>query len=56
MYEIDPSRTDLVEEFRNNPGGPNRPEVDVSPLSTILLLGLGLKRIAPVITILKAAP
>jgi len=22
MYEIDPSRTDLVEEFRNNPGGP----------------------------------
>ena len=22
MYEIDPSRTDLVEEFNDNPGGP----------------------------------
>ena len=22
MYEIDPSRTDLVDEFRRNPGGP----------------------------------
>jgi hypothetical protein len=27
MYEIDPTRTDLVEEFRNNPGGPFSPEL-----------------------------
>ncbi len=27
MYEIDPLRTDLVEEFRNNPGGPYSPEL-----------------------------
>ncbi|MEE9205984.1 MAG: hypothetical protein V3U50_03270 [Acidimicrobiia bacterium] len=27
MYEIDPSRTDLVEEFRRNPGGPYSPEL-----------------------------
>ena len=27
MYEIDPSRTDLVEEFRNKPGGPHSPEL-----------------------------
>ena len=27
MYEIDPSRTDLVEEFRNNPDGPYSPEL-----------------------------
>jgi hypothetical protein len=27
MYEIYPSRTDLVEEFRNNPGGPYSPEL-----------------------------
>jgi len=27
MYEIDPTRTDLVEEFRNNPGGPYSPEL-----------------------------
>ena len=27
MYEIDPSRTDLVEEFRNNPSGPYSPEL-----------------------------
>ena len=27
MYEIDPSRTDLAEEFRNNPGGPYSPEL-----------------------------
>ncbi len=27
MYEIDPSRTDLVEEFRNNPNGPHSPEL-----------------------------
>ena len=27
MYEIDPSRTDLVEEFRNNPAGPYSPEL-----------------------------
>ncbi len=27
MYEIDPSRRDLVEEFRNNPGGPYSPEL-----------------------------
>ena len=25
MYEIDPSRTDLVEEFDANPGGPYSP-------------------------------
>ena len=29
MYEIDPSRTDLVEEFRNNPDGPHSPELDL---------------------------
>lgn len=28
MYEIDPSRMDLVEEFRNNPGGPYSTELD----------------------------
>ncbi len=27
MYEIDPSRTDLAEEFRNNPGGPHSAEL-----------------------------
>ncbi len=27
MYEIDPSRKDLVEEFRGNPGGPYSPEL-----------------------------
>lgn len=27
MYEIDPSRTDLVAEFRKNPGGPHSPEL-----------------------------
>ena len=27
MYEIDPSRVDLAEEFRNNPGGPHSPEL-----------------------------
>jgi len=27
MYEIDPSRTDLAEEFRNNPDGPYSPEL-----------------------------
>lgn len=27
MYEIDPSRTDLVDEFRANPGGPHSPEL-----------------------------
>ncbi len=27
MYEIDPSRTDLVEEFERNPGGPYSPEL-----------------------------
>jgi len=27
MYQIDPSRTDLVEEFRRNPGGPYSPEL-----------------------------
>ena len=27
MYHIDPSRTDLVEEFRENPGGPYSPEL-----------------------------
>ena len=27
MYEIDPSRTDLVEEFRDNPDGPHSPEL-----------------------------
>jgi hypothetical protein len=27
MYEIDPTRTDLVDEFRANPGGPHSPEL-----------------------------
>lgn len=27
MYEIDPSRTDLAEEFKQNPGGPYSPEL-----------------------------
>jgi hypothetical protein len=27
MYKIDPSRSDLVEEFRNNPGGPYSSEL-----------------------------
>lgn len=27
MYEIDTSRTDLVEEFRANPDGPHSPEL-----------------------------
>ncbi len=27
MYEIDPSRTDLVSEFRKNPGGPYSSEL-----------------------------
>ncbi len=27
MYEIDPSRRDLVEEYRQNPGGPYGPEL-----------------------------
>ena len=27
MYEIDPARTDLVEEYRQNPGGPYSPEL-----------------------------
>ena len=27
MYEIDPSRTDLADEFRNNPDGPYSPEL-----------------------------
>jgi hypothetical protein len=27
MYEIDPSRTDLVAEFRNNPKGPHSAEL-----------------------------
>jgi hypothetical protein len=27
MYEIDPSRTDLADEFRDNPGGPHSPEL-----------------------------
>ena len=27
MYEIDPSRRDLVDEFRRNPGGPYSPEL-----------------------------
>ncbi len=27
MYEIDPSRTDLVAEFRKNPGGPYSSEL-----------------------------
>ena len=29
MYEIDPSRTDLAEEFRRNPGGPHSPELSL---------------------------
>ena len=27
MYEIDPTRTDLIEEFDQNPGGPHSPEL-----------------------------
>lgn len=27
MYEIDPTRMDLVDEFRNNPAGPYSPEL-----------------------------
>jgi hypothetical protein len=27
MYEVDPDRTDLVEEFRRNPFGPYGPEL-----------------------------
>lgn len=27
MYEIDPTRTDLIEEFDRNPGGPYSPEL-----------------------------
>lgn len=27
MYQIDPSRTDLVEEFMRTPGGPHSPEL-----------------------------
>ena len=27
MYQIDPSRMDLVEEFRSNPDGPYSPEL-----------------------------
>ena len=27
MYEIDPTRTDLIEEFDQNPGGPYSPEL-----------------------------
>ncbi len=29
MYQIDPSRTDLVEEFRNNLYGPYSPELNL---------------------------
>lgn len=29
MYEIDPDRTDLVEEFRENPGGPYSLELEL---------------------------
>lgn len=27
MYRIDPSRTDLAEEYKQNPGGPYSPEL-----------------------------
>lgn len=27
MYEIDPNRTDLIEEFHRNPGGPHSAEL-----------------------------
>ena len=27
MHEIDPSRRDLIDEFRRNPGGPHSPEL-----------------------------
>ncbi len=27
MYEIDPARTDLAEEYKQNPGGPYSPEL-----------------------------
>ena len=30
MYEIDPTRTDLIEEFDNNPGGPHSPELTLA--------------------------
>ncbi len=29
MYEIDPRRDDLIEEFRRNPFGPHSPELDL---------------------------
>ncbi len=29
MFEIDPTRTDLAEEFRNNPHGPYSPELSL---------------------------
>ena len=29
MYEIDPTRTDLIEEFDSNPGGPYGPELSL---------------------------
>jgi hypothetical protein len=31
MCEIDPSRVDLAEEFKNNPGGPYSPELTQLP-------------------------
>ena len=31
MYEIDPTRTDLIEEFDQNPGGPYSPELTSTP-------------------------
>ena len=30
MYEIDPTRTDLIEEFDKNPGGPHSPELTLA--------------------------
>ena len=30
MYEIDPDRTDLIEEFHRNPGGPHGPELTLA--------------------------
>jgi hypothetical protein len=29
MFEIDATRTDLVDEFRENPGGPHSPELSL---------------------------
>ena len=40
MYEIDPSRTDLIEEFRNNLYGPYSPELNLV-VNRLRLMPLG---------------